>query len=307
VTPEITAAVNALRRGGLVAFPTETVYGLGADATNASAVRRVFHVKARPESHPLIVHLAAAAELTNWVRHVPEPARLLAAACWPGPLTLLLERAPSVLPMVTGGRATVGIRVPAHPMAQQLLRAFGNGIAAPSANRFGHVSPTTAEHVRADLGDDVDVILDGGPSAVGIESTIVDCTTDPPQVLRPGAITEADIAAVMDGRAPAGAGGPSRAPGMLESHYAPRCRVVLGESHAEAVILAHHAAGQGLRTELLDPATPIADYARNLYAWLREADARGVEVLVAVLPPAAGIGVAVRDRLVKAAAPRPDD
>ena len=305
MTPEIGAAVSALRRGGLVAFPTETVYGLGADATNASAVRRVFQVKGRPESHPLIVHLAAADELSDWARHVPEPARLLAAACWPGPMTLLLERAASVLPEITGGLATVGIRVPAHPMAQELLRAFGNGIAAPSANRFGHVSPTTAEHVRADLGDDVDVILDGGPSAVGIESTIVDCTTDPPQVLRPGAITAADISAILDG-GPAAASGPSRAPGMLESHYAPRCRVVLGESRDVAVALAADAAAQGLRTELLDPATPIAEYARNLYAWLREADARGVDVLVAVLPPATGIGVAVRDRLIKAAAPRPD-
>ncbi|HEY5874852.1 MAG TPA: L-threonylcarbamoyladenylate synthase [Ilumatobacteraceae bacterium] len=305
MTPEIGAAVSALRRGGLVAFPTETVYGLGADATNASAVRRVFQVKGRPESHPLIVHLAAADELSDWVRHVPEPARLLAAACWPGPMTLLLERAASVLPEITGGLATVGIRVPAHPMAQELLRAFGNGIAAPSANRFGHVSPTTAEHVRGDLGGDVDVILDGGPSAVGIESTIVDCTTDPPQVLRPGAITAADISTILDG-GPAAASGPSRAPGMLESHYAPRCRVVLGESRDVAVALAADAAAQGLRTELLDPAAPIAEYARNLYAWLREADARGVDVLVAVLPPATGIGVAVRDRLIKAAAPRPD-
>ena len=305
MTPEISAAVNALRRGGLVAFPTETVYGLGADATNASAVKRVFRVKDRPASHPLIVHLAAADELSDWVRHVPEPARLLAAACWPGPLTLLLERAASVLPEITGGRATVGIRVPAHPIAQELLWAFGNGVAAPSANRFGHVSPTTAEHVRADLGDDVDVILDGGPSTIGIESTIVDCTTDPPQVLRPGAITAADIAGILGG-GPGAASGPSRAPGMLESHYAPRCRVVLGESHAEAVVLAADAARQGFRTELLDPTTSIVEYARNLYAWLREADARGVEVLVAVLPPAAGIGFAVRDRLVKAAAPRPN-
>ena len=307
MTPDIEAAVTALRRGGLVAFPTETVYGLGADATNEAAVRRVFEVKGRPKHHPLIVHLATPNELSHWVRHVPEPARLLAEACWPGPLTLLLERAASVLPEITGGRATVGIRVPAHPMAQELLRAFGNGIAAPSANRFGHVSPTTAEHVRTDLGQDVDVILDGGPSSVGIESTIVDCTTDPPQVLRPGAITAADIARVLDGCAPGPAGGPSRAPGMLESHYAPRCRVVLADSHAEAIALAADAAGQGSRTELLDPTIAIADYARNLYAWLREADARGVEVLVAVLPPAAGLGFAVRDRLVKAAAPRPAD
>ncbi|MGD9702552.1 MAG: L-threonylcarbamoyladenylate synthase [Acidimicrobiia bacterium] len=305
MTPEIAAAVTVLRHGGLVAFPTETVYGLGADATNEFAVRRVFRVKGRPEGHPLIVHLADDDELGGWVRHITEPARLLAAACWPGPLTLLLERSARVLPEITGGRATVGVRVPAHPVAQQLLRAFGSGIAAPSANRFGHVSPTTAEHVRDDLGTDVDLVLDGGPSVVGVESTIVDCTTDPPQVLRPGAITALEITRILDGVAPGSPGGPSRAPGMLESHYAPRCRVVLAESHAQASELAAAEARRGFRTELLDPRIAVADYARNLYSWLRSADDRGIEVLVAVLPAPEGLGFAVRDRLLKAAAPRP--
>jgi L-threonylcarbamoyladenylate synthase len=305
VTAEIERAAAVLRRGGLVAFPTETVYGLGADAANEFAVRRVFAVKGRPGDHPLIVHLADADDLSGWVQRVPESARVLATTCWPGPLTLLLERSPRVLPEVTGGRATVGIRVPAHPMARELIRSFGSGIAAPSANRFGHVSPTTAEHVRRDLGNDVDLVLDGGPCAIGVESTIVDCTLDPPQILRPGAITAQEITRILDGAPPAAASGPSRAPGMLASHYAPRCRVVLAESSPQAKQLAAAEAAGGARTELLDPHVAAVDYARNLYAWLRAADDRGVEVLVAVLPAAEGLGHAVRDRLIKAAALRP--
>ena len=302
---EITLAVRILRQGGVVAFPTETVYGLGADATNEFAVRRVFQAKGRPTDHPLIVHLAGVDELGGWVRRVPEPARLLAVACWPGPLTLLLERSARVIPEVTGGRPTVGIRVPAHPVAQRLLREFGSGIAAPSANRFGQVSPTTAQHVRDDLGTDVDLVLDGGPSAVGVESTIVDCTTDPPTILRPGAITAIDIGRILSEPPPLLGAGQSRAPGMLESHYAPRCQVVLADGPDQARALADASAARGRRTEVLDPRIATVDYARNLYQWLRDADERGVEVLVAVLPPAEGIGHAVRDRLTKAAAPRP--
>ena len=302
---EIVRAVRILRQGGVVAFPTETVYGLGADATNEFAVRRVFRAKGRPVDHPLIVHLAGIDELGGWARRVPEPARLLAIACWPGPLTLVLERTARVIPEVTGGRPTVGIRVPAHPVAQRLLREFGSGIAAPSANRFGQVSPTTAEHVRDDLGTDVDLVLDGGPSAVGVESTIVDCTTDPPSILRPGAITAIDIGRILSEPPPLLGGGPSRAPGMLESHYAPRCHVVLADTADQAQALADASAAHGRRTEVLDPHVATVDYARNLYQWLRDADERSIEVLVAVLPPAEGIGHAVRDRLTKAAAPRP--
>jgi L-threonylcarbamoyladenylate synthase len=174
---EIERAVAALRSGGLIALPTETVYGLGADASNDDAVRRVFEVKGRPSDHPLIIHLADAAQLEQWAASVSPTAQLLADAFWPGPLTLLVERSSSVSPVVTGGRPTVGIRVPDHPVALELLRTFGGGVAAPSANRFGRVSPTTAAHVIADLGDDVDVVLDGGPCRVGVESTIVDLTT----------------------------------------------------------------------------------------------------------------------------------
>lgn len=305
MTPEVALAAETLRRGGLVAFPTETVYGLGADATNERAIGRVFAVKGRPFDHPLIVHLAAADQIDRWAVRIPDAARSLAAACWPGPLTLLLERSDRVLDAVTGGRDTVGLRVPAHPVAQELLRSFGGGVAGPSANRFGHVSPTTAEHVRRDLGSDVDVILDGGPCRVGVESTIVDCTTDPPQVLRPGAISVDDVERILDGTAPGSPSGPSRAPGMLTSHYAPRCRVLLAESAAEAAGLVRIETAAGRRVEVLDPRMSLPDYARLLYAWLRAADERGVEVIVAVLPPASGLGYAIRDRLFKAAAPRP--
>jgi L-threonylcarbamoyladenylate synthase len=189
VDPSLIArAVDVLRDGGLVAFPTETVYGLGADASNAAAVNRIFAAKGRPADHPLIVHLASADSLDAWASAVSPLARAFAAACWPGPLTIVLRRAARVPDAVTGGLSTVGLRVPSHPVAQALLRAFDGGIAAPSANRFGTVSPTTAAHVRESLGDRVDLVLDGGPSDVGVESTIVDCSGDTPAILRPGGV-----------------------------------------------------------------------------------------------------------------------
>lgn len=187
IDPEI--AAQKLREGGLVAFPTETVYGLGADAENERAVGRLFAVKGRPTNHPLIVHLASASELPRWAARVPESARRLAETCWPGPLTLLLEKSARVPDATTGGLSTVGLRVPAHPLALELLRRFGGAIAAPSANRFGRVSPTRAEHVLSDLGDDIDALLDGGECQVGLESTIVDLTRPVPIVLRPGGVT----------------------------------------------------------------------------------------------------------------------
>jgi L-threonylcarbamoyladenylate synthase len=305
VTTDVDVALARLRLGGLVVVPTETVYGLGADADDPAAVGRVFDVKGRPRGHPLIVHLASAAQVPEWARDVPEPAAVLADACWPGPLTLLLRRAARVRDEVTGGRDTVGLRVPSHPLTAALLGRFGGGIAAPSANRFGRVSPTTAAHVLADLGDVLDpardVVLDGGPSPVGVESTIVDCTVDPPQVLRPGGIPTEDVARLLDG-AIAAASGPSRASGMLAAHYAPSAEVRLAVDAADAERLASAARTGGDRVTVLDRTDDVVAYAQALYADLRRADAEGATVVVAVLPPAAGLGHAVRDRLLKAAA-----
>jgi L-threonylcarbamoyladenylate synthase len=301
VTGSVSEAARALREGLLVAFPTETVYGLGAHARHEAAVRRVFAAKGRPADHPLIVHLADGSMVDEWAADVPAPARALAAACWPGPLTLLVPRRADVLDVVTGGRATVGLRVPAHPLAHALLEAVGDGVAAPSANRFGSVSPTTAAHVVDDLGEAVDLVLDGGPCAVGVESTIVDCTVEPVQVLRPGGVSAERIAEVI-GTVPAAPTGPSRAPGMLASHYAPRARVVLADDRDQAAATAASLRGHG---RVIGAGEPADTYARHLYAWLRAADRDGIEVVVAVLPPDdGGLGTAVRDRLAKAAAPR---
>jgi len=293
---DVDRALAVLRAGGIVAIPTETVYGLAADASNADAVRRIFAVKRRPVDHPVIVHIADQAEMGAWTSAVPRAAAILADACWPGPLTLLVPRGHDVLDEVTGGRSTVGLRVTAHPLTLELLHRFGGGLAAPSANRFGRVSPTTAEHVRADLGDDVDFVLDGGPSPIGVESTIVDCTVDPPQVLRPGAITADEVAALL--RTSLGTSeGPSRAPGMLASHYAPRCRVLLADSEADARSMM---GGSDPSTEIIAD-DDLLRYARTLFARLRDADDRGVATVIAVLPPATGLGHAIRDRLTKAA------
>ncbi|MDP9465348.1 MAG: L-threonylcarbamoyladenylate synthase [Actinomycetota bacterium] len=294
---DIDRAVQVLRAGGLVAIPTETVYGLAADASNPDAVRRIFATKGRPVDHPLIVHIAAAEDLGDWAATIPPSAAVLADSCWPGPLTLLVPHAARVLDVITGGRASIGVRMPAHPLTLELLTRFGGGLAAPSANRFGRVSPTTADHVRADLGNDVDFVLDGGPCPIGVESTIVDCTVEPPQVLRPGAIATDDIATLLNSTLDASSG-PSRAAGMLTSHYAPRCHVLLATTLVEAQGLA---TGRR-RTEILDD-EDLARYAHSLYARLRDADDRGVETLIAVLPPAVGLGHAIRDRLTKAATP----
>lgn len=310
VTTDVGVALARLLAGGLVAIPTETVYGLGADAENDAAVARVFEVKGRPPDHPLIVHLAGAEELPGWAAEVPPAAAVLAEACWPGPLTLLLPRGPRVSDAVTGGRPTVGLRVPAHPLTLELLRRAGRGIAAPSANRFGRVSPTTAAHVLADLGPYLDpgrdVVLDGGPSPIGVESTIVDCTTDPPQLLRPGGIPTEDVERLLD-LALDPARGPSRAAGMLASHYAPSAPVVTVPDRRAAEETAAEAERRGERVVVIDFGDDLVRYARELYARLRAADEIGATLVVAVLPPPRGLGHAIRDRLAKAAAPRPPD
>jgi len=303
VTTDVDRALDALRSRGLVAIPTETVYGLAADATDPIAVRRIFEVKGRPGDHPLIVHLADAEALPQWARTVPAPMRSLVDAAWPGPLTVILPRTDHVIDAVTGGRDTVGVRVPAHETTRTLIRSLGSALAAPSANRFGSVSPTSAAHVLADLGDRLDpsrdVILDGGPCPVGVESTIVDGTVDPPQLLRAGGIAPEDVEALLAaGLAPAT--GPSRASGMLASHYAPRASIRLVDHHDDALALRAGTPG----AEILDLGDDLTVAARELYARLRDADDRGVQTLIVVLPPPTGLGHALRDRLTKAAAPR---
>jgi L-threonylcarbamoyladenylate synthase len=304
VGTDIARALDLLRRGGLVAIPTETVYGLAADAGNEGAVRRIFAAKGRPSDHPLIVHIAGAADVFSWASD-PSPETLtLAATCWPGPLTVIVHRRQHVLDVVTGGRDTVGLRVPAHPLTLELLSRFGGGLAAPSANRFGRISPTTAAHVVADLGDLVDYILDGGPSSIGVESTIVDCTAEPVQILRHGAVTEDDLDAILLGPIDRQASGPSRAAGMMASHYAPRATVELVDSSEQARRRAAILAAGGTAVAIIDHVDNLGIYARQLYAELRAADADAVDVIVAVMPPASGLGHAIRDRLAKAAAPR---
>lgn len=302
VTTDVDEALAVVRRGGLVAIPTETVYGLAADASNEAAVRRIFAAKGRPVDHPLIVHIADAAALAHWAETVPPAAQVLADACWPGPLTVLVPRASHVLDVVTGGRPTVGVRVPAHPLTTALLERFGGGLAAPSANRFGHVSPTTAQHVLDDLGDAVDLVLDGGPCPVGVESTIVDCTVTPPQVLRPGGIATEQVEQLLGMLGDLS--GPSRAAGMLASHYAPACRVLLVDDVPHALEVAADTSLSGTDPVVIGAGTDAVAYAQHLYQWLRDADLAGRTAVVAVMPPAAGLGHAIRDRLIKASAGR---
>jgi L-threonylcarbamoyladenylate synthase len=320
----IDEAAALIRSGGLVAFPTETVYGLGADAANPDAVAKVFAAKGRPSDHPLIVHLADGSQLDEWASEVPPLARRLAEACWPGPLTLVLPRTPKVPDTVTGGRDTVAVRVPDQPVALALLRRSGRGIAAPSANRFGRVSPTTAADVVADLGDGpsgelVELVLDGGPCRVGVESTIVEVVGDLVTVLRTGG-TPIERLEELVGAVERTASGPVRAPGMLAVHYAPSARVIPVEDPAAVAGVVADEQGRGNRvavlapagstgvlpegTVVLDPVGDATDYARCLYRRLRSADEHGADVVVALLPPAEGLGVAVRDRLARAAAGR---
>jgi L-threonylcarbamoyladenylate synthase len=310
-------AVEILRRGGLVGLPTETVYGLAADAENEIAVRRIFAVKGRPSTHPLIVHLGSFEAVQSWVSQLPPEAEALAEAFWPGPLTLVLPRSMRASDAVTGGQGTVAVRVPAHPVALAVLQAFDGGLAAPSANRFGRVSPTRAEHVVEDLGADVDFLLDGGPSSVGVESTIVDLSGPEPALLRPGGISREALEAILGRELPTRLDGEVRAPGLLPSHYAPRAGLVLASrEEAPRLAAALHAAGrrvalcspQGVDAPAgvlhLEVPADVAALARSLYAVLRSLDAAQVDVAVVVLPGEAGLGLAVLDRLRRAAAPR---
>jgi L-threonylcarbamoyladenylate synthase len=310
----MSAAADLLVAGGLVAFPTETVYGLGADACNAAAVDRIYSVKGRPADHPLIVHVASMDGLGDWARDVPEYAISLARDFWPGPMTLVLRRSDLASDFVTGGQDTVGVRVPNHPVALGLLEAFvragGKGVAAPSANRFGNVSPTNAQAVADELGNYLaagDQILDGGACDVGVESTIIDCTGDAPKVLRPGAITD-EMIEQSTGLKVNGSDDVAvseqviRVSGSLDSHYAPDATVVLDQSPMAGqgfIAMADVVAADGV-VRLAAPATH-EEFARVLYAALRAADEQGLATVVVQQPVGDGIAIAIRDRLKRAA------
>ncbi len=303
-------AAARLKAGDLVAFPTETVYGLGADASNSKAVARIYSVKGRPSDHPLIVHIASMDRMGDWASDVPEYAIALARSFWPGPMTLVVRRSRLAADFVTGGQDTVGVRVPNHPVALGLLEAFarigGSGVAAPSANRFGKVSPTTPKAVLDELSDylaDDDLILDGGACDVGVESTIIDCTGDLPRILRPGAVTVAMIAGAtgLDTIEENMDKSDIRVSGSLDSHYAPAATVVLDQSPL---------AGQGF-IAMADVATPDGvvrlaapksddEFGRVLYAALRAADEQGLQTVVVNQPAGEGIATAIRDRLKRA-------
>ena len=304
------AAATNLLAGGLVAFPTETVYGLGADACNADAVARIYSVKGRPADHPLIVHVASMDALGDWASDVPAYAISLARDFWPGPMTLVVKRSGLAGDFVTGGQDTVGVRVPNHPFALGLLEAFANaggkGVAAPSANRFGNVSPTTAHAVADELSDylaEGDQILDGGACDVGVESTIIDCTGDVPKILRPGAIT-AEMIAESTGLEVLGVVEKSaiRVSGSLEAHYAPVATVVLDQSPVEGqgfIAMTDVVTGEGV-VRLAAPKSH-EEFARVLYSALRAADEQGLSTVVVAQPQGDGIAIAIRDRLKRAA------
>ncbi len=318
---DIANAVAVLKGGGLVAFPTETVYGLGADASNPDAVAKIYAAKGRPADHPVIVHVADAVQLPLWARAVPQAAHDLAKAFWPGPLTMILKRGAAVLDVVTGGQDTVALRVPSHPVALALLRRFGGGVAAPSANRYGRVSATTAEHVRQEFGATIDCVLDGGACEVGIESTIVDLSRDAPALLRPGRITAERIESVLHRALVAPDAAAPRAPGTLAKHYAPVTPVMLMEPDL-LIELAASLTRQGKRVAVLARSalqpvlagltwiaapTDALEYGHDLYANLRTLDEAGCDALLVEEPPLAAEWIAVRDRLVRAAAGAADD
>jgi L-threonylcarbamoyladenylate synthase len=317
----IALAAQRLRAGELVAFPTETVYGLGADANNPDAVRRIFSAKGRPVDHPLIVHLHDDSQVPRWAREFPECARALAAAFWPGPLTLVLLRTDRASDFVTGGEDSVGLRVPSHPVARQLLAAFGDGIAAPSANRFGRISPTTATHVADDLGEAVSLILDGGACAVGIESTIVAIVAGEPLLLRPGGVPAAALTRVLGRSLGETNSAAPRASGTLPAHYAPRTAATLlhpdvlraeivqfGDRDEDVAVLARTMARPADFTDIwLQAPAGVVAYAHDLYTNLRTLDAVNADVILIEDVPAEDEWLAVRDRLVRATRGVDDD
>jgi L-threonylcarbamoyladenylate synthase len=307
VIAEIRRAVGILRAGGLVAFPTETVYGLGVDASSASAVARLYAAKGRPTDHPVIVHFSSAEKAFEWGREIPEAARVLAARFWPGPLTLILKRSAKAGDFVTGGQDSVGLRVPSHPVAQELLREFGGGVAAPSANRFGKVSATMAAHVNEEL--QVELVLDGGPSEIGIESTIVDLSGEGVTLLRPGRISKEELEKALNRKIREKKSDSPRHSGGLERHYAPRTPALLVPPHeldaeigrrgASVAVLAFSRPDERVDYWIRMPKDP-QDYARRLYGALRELDTAGCGTILVESPPETVEWDAIRDRLSRA-------
>ncbi|QLG87331.1 threonylcarbamoyl-AMP synthase [Chitinibacter bivalviorum] len=321
-TEQINTALNLLRAGELVGIPTETVYGLAADASQPAAVAKIFAAKGRPADHPVIVHIAGAEQLADWAQNIPDEAYLLAEHFWPGPLTLILERQPHVSDSVTGGQNTVGLRAPAHPITHELLQQFGGGLAAPSANQFGHVSPTTFDHVRSEFSPEVlQLILDGGACDVGVESTIVSLVGDKPKLLRPGGVSREAIEAVLGDSLEHHTNQHSakqRVSGLLDSHYAPRTQLITGDllalhalaqqrlAQGQNIALLHYQSIEHEQTNWLNAqcyAMPqnAESYAQTLYATLRHLDLAGFNVLLLELPPTSKEWLAVHDRLHRAA------
>ena len=301
LTSSIDLAIRYLNDDLLIGLPTETVYGLAALASRPKAIAKIFQVKARPTNHPLILHLANYRQLEKWAQDVPSYVQVLCEKFWPGPLTVILQRTTKVCDEITGARETVAIRIPNNQVALTLLKKLDDGLVAPSANRFGKVSPTSAKHVVDDLGDDVSLVLDGGDCEIGVESTILDCTRSMPQILRSGAITK-DVLESVAKISIALSDGESRASGMLEKHYAPNCRVELVETTADAERRSSELVSENQQVQILDFFGDVVSYANQLYARLRQADQSGTDVVIAVMPINAGLGEAIRDRLIKASA-----
>ena len=299
---------QALKNGALIAFPTETVYGLGADASNEKAVARIYEVKGRPQDHPLILHIASMNDITYWAEEISDYAITLARSFWPGPMTLILKRSDAAKDFVTGGQDTVGLRVPDHSLALGLLqecKKIGvHAIAAPSANRFGHVSPTTAAAVQEEIGAYLaaqDLILDGGPAQVGLESTIIDCTGDAPRILRPGAITQEMIEKATGMQVSEDTNSDIRVSGSLEKHYAPNAQILLDvqATAGQGFIAPADVATPSGAIRLASP-TNTDEYARTLYAALRDGDAQGLKTIAVIQPSGDGLAIAIRDRLMRA-------
>jgi L-threonylcarbamoyladenylate synthase len=309
----INQAVSILKQGGLVALPTETVYGLAADARNSEAVRKIFTAKGRPADHPLIVHIADIAQLKEWAVDISEDALLLANTFWPGPLTLILKKAPAVLDLITGGQDTVGLRIPAHPLAREVLKEFGSGLAAPSANRFGRISPTTAQAVKEELGNEVDFILEGGPCEVGVESTIVDMSSDEVVILRPGMITSNEIEAVLKRSVSVFRKNAPRVSGSLESHYAPETVTQLlprdellvflkniKSEHLPIAVMSLQMLPRMEGVSLVEMPGSCNAYAHDLYNILRELDKKKFQKILIETVPSGEDWDAIRDRLTRA-------